>query len=836
MKLSRLLIGFILTVCTHVALCEGTNEMAAREQAINSFFGMGCKQNYTNALEISRRLGFDPVAMFIIGFCFETGEGGQGQDIQTSMEYYAFAVSSLEKSKEELTPVEEYVIGFCYSGGRGVEINESKAFEYLLKASDKGLPAAQGHLGFVYENGIGVGTNIAEAVRWTRQAAENGDLVSQVRLSDYYKDGVGVKQNFSEGLKWCRKAAEQGNVFSQAILAVTYYQGNGVDKDLNEAVKWFRMAAENGHPFSQFMLGSFYDMDLGDDVEDNPEEAVKWWRRAAEQGEATAQYSLAKALADGDGVQKDKEEAMKWLRESALQGEPMAQLSLGKIYAKGEDVPKDEIKAAKWFQKAAEQGNADAQLYIGVFYAGGIGVEKNEPVGYAWLRKAAEQGNTDALDLLGVNDGIAVPVDESARLTQEKLVAAEKGDPAAQFEVALCYLRGLGVEKDWSQGIQWMRKAAELNDKTAQVMLSGFFMSGIGVERAPKEGLFWREKAAENGDATSQLVVGNYYWEGDGTEKSPVRAVKWWQRAAEQGNAQAHLALAKAFRGGVGVVQDDIKACFHCMLASALGHDMAKSCLPFLRDEVSPASYLAAQKMAARWMDEYAAGQTKSEKTKEDVNPKIPEQAVTAIGSGFLISADGYFLTCAHVLEGGNSYTVVINQEEHEAVLVKADLINDVALLKLEGAGFSPLSLSKCFPKMGDKVFTVGYPNLDIQGSAAKYTEGTISSLSGIQDDIRTMQITVPVQSGNSGGPLVDAMGNVIGLVLAQINAASVLKHTGAIPQNVNFAVKINYAFPLIQSVHGLPSRLPSPCLKAPENHIEVVKSATGILLVGSKQ
>ena len=112
---------------------------------------------------------------------------------------------------------------------------------------------------------------------------------------------------------------------------------------------------------------------------------------------------------------------------------------------------------------------------------------------------------------------------------------------------------------------------------------------------------------------------------------------------------------------------------------------------------------------------------------------------------------------------------------------------------------------------MGAKVFTVGFPNPDIQGSAAKYTDGAISALTGIMDDVRTIQVTVPVQPGNSGGALAEEAGNAVGVVVAKLNAAAVFEYTGDIPQNVNFAVKIGYAMPLIQSVSGLSKRLPTP-------------------------
>jgi len=77
-------------------------------------------------------------------------------------------------------------------------------------------------------------------------------------------------------------------------------------------------------------------------------------------------------------------------------------------------------------------------------------------------------------------------------------------------------------------------------------------------------------------------------------------------------------------------------------------------------------------------------------------------------------------------------------------------------------------------------------------------TDGSISSMAGLNDDPRHFQISVPVQPGNSGGPLFDESGNVIGLVVSALDAVKLVRHSGTIPQNVNYAIRINYAIPML--------------------------------------
>lgn len=123
------------------------------------------------------------------------------------------------------------------------------------------------------------------------------------------------------------------------------------------------------------------------------------------------------------------------------------------------------------------------------------------------------------------------------------------------------------------------------------------------------------------------------------------------------------------------------------------------------------------------------------------------------------------------------------------ARVVATDETNDVAILKVTGR-FTPLVVNTNILALGQPAFTIGFPNIDVQGLAPKYTDGKVSSLSGIRDDANNFQISVPVQPGNSGGPLTDAGGNVIGIIVARLNDYAALKRMKAIPQNVNYAVK----------------------------------------------
>ena len=110
--------------------------------------------------------------------------------------------------------------------------------------------------------------------------------------------------------------------------------------------------------------------------------------------------------------------------------------------------------------------------------------------------------------------------------------------------------------------------------------------------------------------------------------------------------------------------------------------------------------------------------------------------------------------------------------------------------------------------KIGDEVFTIGYPISNILGQKPKYSEGVVSSTSGIRDDPRIFQISVPIQSGNSGGPLFNKRGELVGIVSSSLDADNTYRVLGTMPQNVNFAIKSSA---LKNVMTSLPNTLVSP-------------------------
>lgn len=187
---------------------------------------------------------------------------------------------------------------------------------------------------------------------------------------------------------------------------------------------------------------------------------------------------------------------------------------------------------------------------------------------------------------------------------------------------------------------------------------------------------------------------------------------------------------------------------------------------------------------------------TDSAKNKNSSNP------VSVTGSGFILNKDGMVVTNAHVIDGAEKIQITINNElgenNYNARVVLKDEVNDVALLKIESSDFKgfndlPYKIST-EAQVGENVFTIGFPLNSIMGKNFKVNNGIISSNTGIFDDIRHYQISVPLQPGNSGGPLFNDRGDVIGITTARLNSEAI----GTSIQNVNYAIKSTYILNLI--------------------------------------
>jgi S1-C subfamily serine protease len=158
-------------------------------------------------------------------------------------------------------------------------------------------------------------------------------------------------------------------------------------------------------------------------------------------------------------------------------------------------------------------------------------------------------------------------------------------------------------------------------------------------------------------------------------------------------------------------------------------------------------------------------------------------------GTAFAVSTTGNFVTNAHVVDNCKSVLAVLDGQTSTARVIARDKINDLAVIATE---FKPerFALIKNSSRLGEEVAVFGFPLLGDLASTGNFTRGSVTATAGLSNDTRQLQFQAPVQSGNSGGPLLDQYGNVIGVVTSKLDALKIASQSGEIPQNVNFAIK----------------------------------------------
>lgn len=361
---------------------------------------------------------------------------------------------------------------------------------------------------------------------------------------------------------------------------------------------------------------------------------------------------------------------------------------------------------------------------------------------------------------------------------------ARKGDAESQYALGSAYYAGQGVARNYAEAVKWFRLAAEQGHVEAQSGLGFHYLVGWGVAKDLKEAARWFSEAAGQGDAGAQFNLGNMLVEGEGVSKDYVEAYKWF-----------NLAIA-------GESSERVRAYY--LVARRQ-----------VEQQMFPEQIAEAQRLSREFKPRktFQAGDRSS-----STNP-------SASGSGFFISADGFLVTNEHVVRDAAQARLVTSTGLISAKVVKVDAANDLALLKAEGK-FSPLPVAASRGvKLGGTVATVGFPNIGLQGFAPKLAKGEIASLSGAADDARYFQISVPVQPGNSGGALVDERGNVVGVVSAKLSARAALASGGALPENVNYAIKSSYLLSFLESVPEVAAKLKEPLAKE-RKFEDVVKDA----------
>ncbi|BBD08730.1 peptidase S1 and S6, chymotrypsin/Hap [Desulfovibrio ferrophilus] len=312
-----------------------------------------------------------------------------------------------------------------------------------------------------------------------------------------------------------------------------------------------------------------------------------------------------------------------------------------------------------------------------------------------------------------------------------------------------------------------------------------------------KQAAVWFHKASASGHGRAQFSLGLLQRNGLTGKRDPAGALRWLRTAANQNVPDALFLMGVMAAGGEGMRRDRNRALDLLTQAGTIFLNEGRSDWTL---EVS------------RTINQVAPGHPAATELAEAARQLNSRTGATPNGFSTgtaWIAAPGYAVTNLHVVQGHTTISLVHPDGSYvPATVAASDEDSDLVLLAVEDPCVLPpaLPLAAETPGLGAEVFTVGFPQVAIMGSSPKLSVGRITGDTGVGGDPRTMTISVPVARGNSGGPLINLRGEVVGVVQAMIDTAEVYRSTGELLENVNYAIHIRLLQQLIDQV---PSKTP---------------------------
>jgi uncharacterized protein len=575
--------------------------------------------------------------------------------------------------------------------------------------------------------------------------AEAGDIAGQYELANFYLRGAGVARNPTAARRWADAAARRNHAGAQYLVGMLAETGVGGSRDAQEARRWYQLSA----PSFDLARRALERMDVADmSQRGDYRGAFAKAKPLAEAGDANMQNFLAVAYRTGQGTTIDNAASLRWLEAAAAQNHPQALVLLGNMYETGDGRPVNLDVARQYYQRAAALDYEPARQALTRLAVAGI-----------------QPRLVPQVPLPNLPSGPPGADQFNFHLPPGFKVGFQERTPAQSLSK---YVPDGESVTDWTQMITVTTLHGVVKDLNAVVR------EILAPLRARCTGSYGPSTAArsENGYPTARTI---FNCDNMNTSSPPPDVqIKRFERMA-----------IKAIQGRTGVFI--VQRAWHSNTSSV----------------PSGTNIASLQTQWAAFLDEIeicAPGQCRlpSQHGVADLGraptPAPPPAAgVRSAGTGFVVNRSGHVLTNNHVVAGCPTLTVrQPGDAPIAAAIVATDAAGDLAVVRLAEPKYSSAVFRQDRAvRAGDSVIAYGFPFAgQLLSSEGNLTIGSISALAGIGDDSRMMQVTVPVQPGSSGGPLLDASGNVVGMVTSKLNALAVAARTGDVPQNVNFAIK----------------------------------------------
>lgn len=423
-----------------------------------------------------------------------------------------------------------------------------------------------------------------------QEAASEHKTWGEFGLGYMYASGVGVKTDSKLAMSYFRLAASQGYVPAEYEIATYYTIGSGlVEVDIKKAAALYTLLANADYVLADEALGKLYVAGVG--VTGNEATAFSYYMKAAEGGDPQAQLKLVQMYYYGTGMQSpDYVQAYKWLTiaKQVYRGQTVYRDAISTMTSTlrsnmtGDQRDAAEEEATQW-----EQNHVNAEASGS--YLPFVSPDVQYPVTYAQF-EAIE--NAPA----GTQSTFA-----------EDLANAQAGDVTAEYNVALDYQDGNGIQKNAALAAQWYEKAAKLGSGKAEYALATLYDTGLGVAKDVAAAEVWYNRAAMQGVPEAEYNLAYDFFNGQGTAKDYVSAFRWYNKAAATGLSVAQFNLGLMYENGQGVPQNYVEAYKWFILAkSTITPDSATysrctSEIQKLQKELTPDLLNKAQAEAAAW-------------------------------------------------------------------------------------------------------------------------------------------------------------------------------------------------------------------------------------------
>jgi len=563
-----------------------------------------------------------------------------------------------------------------------------------------------------------------------------------------------------------KKSADAGDAAAMFKLSQMYADGKEVERNNTLADSYLAKAAEASNPDAVYKLADSFGIKIalsfmleGNTNEEKFANGIKAFK------ETERLYSIALEL----GVKK----AYRDLGHLYLSG--LSDVAF-ELHIPPSKVPKDYVgdvaKALPYFEKGANLGNPHLMVVMYRIHSIPKWKHLDSEKADSWHKKIVAL--TDAGDL-----GVA------ADTLYYGILAQDRG---------FYSLDEFKPEPAWVREAQpLLERAADGGDTKSKVLLARIYLNGFDKQKDPSVAAEYLEKAAAADDIWSQVTLGRLYMAGSGVFQDYSAAWKLFNKAATSPDFDIHVWEAQYLLGallerGLGVPKDLVLAHAWYNISATHGYDKAGPRRNALTSQLSAEELAEAHTLAKNWKAgaELSRGSTPSAPSTAPSSGTASKKVGT--GTLFYVNAEGMAITNSHVVAGCKEVKV---EGSDSAKVVTQDTANDLALVKIAGANsaFGRIDSDPGKIRQGEEIVVFGYPLNSVLSSGGNLTPGVISALTGLGNNTNQLQITAPIQPGSSGSPVLNAKGNVIGVVAMKLSDSKMAQTTGQVAQNINFAI-----------------------------------------------